>query len=338
MQIEPETKIVQRHFGSQASLKPRQGVGTFPGQAEGIQELVVDRFDDLPQAGQPAPQGFGPTDVSTHLVWWSHQIDPVLLVPPQAWPRPGKAFVGDIGAASRPATTAQLWRGRVTSRKQGSCQVLIMRTRAAKAKAGDDSLRRHAQQEVEAFVPAQAITPADICLTRQPAGPASFRIAGDSSGAIEDFVGTSLSLQQLDRKQGESRDRIPVHSLQSSELAAVRQLRKRFLQMPLSIAVKGSFTGKLHPLSKQGQRGHLASGERCQRTWFGLLRFKFRLEKIVHHHVQCSQEGIQIHQQRAPFLMNWFDKLTLWAGSLLFKCFLFHTKCLRKEILEVALF
>ncbi len=42
MQIEPETKIVQSHFGSQASLKPRQVMGTFPCQAEGIQEFVVD--------------------------------------------------------------------------------------------------------------------------------------------------------------------------------------------------------------------------------------------------------------------------------------------------------
>ena len=90
MQIEPETKILQSHFGSQASLKPGQVIGTLPCQAEGIQELVVDGFDDLPQARQPAPQGFGPTDASTRLMWRSHQIDLVLLVPSKARPRPAK--------------------------------------------------------------------------------------------------------------------------------------------------------------------------------------------------------------------------------------------------------
>jgi len=319
MPIEPETKIVQRHFGGQASLKPRQVMRTFPCQPKGIQELVVDGFDDLPQAGQPATQGFGPMHASTRLMRWSHQIDLVLLVPSQSWPRARKAFVGHIRSVSRQATAAQLGRRRVASSKQGGCQVLIMRTRASKAKAGNDALSRDAQQEMEAFVPAKAITPADIGLTSQPAGAAPFRVACDGGGAIEDFVGTALGLQHLHQKQGESRDRIAVRSLQPIELAAVGQLRKRFWQVPPGIAVKRSFTGKLHPLSKQCQRDHLTSAQRGQRARFGLLWLPFPLAKIVHHNVQCSQEGIQIHSQRAPFLTNWFDKLTVWSGSLLFQ-------------------
>lgn len=104
---------------------------------------------------------------------------------------------------------------------------------------------------MEAFVPTKTITPADICMTRQPAGSASSRIAGDGGSAVEDFIGTSLGVQHLDHKQGESRDRITVSSLQSIELAAVGQLRKRFEQVMLSIPVKDAFTGKVHPLFKQ---------------------------------------------------------------------------------------
>src|SRR4051794_28206535 len=183
MQIEPETKIVQSHFGGQASLKPRQVMGTLPCQTEGIQELVVDGFDDLPQVCQPAPQGFGPMDSSAGLMRWSKQIDLVLLVPAKSWSRPGKAFVGYIRPLSRQATAWQLWRRCVTSSKQGGCQVLIMRARTSKAKTCNDSLSRDAQQEMEAFVPANAITPADICLTSQPAAAAPFRIACDCGSA-----------------------------------------------------------------------------------------------------------------------------------------------------------
>ena len=59
MQIEPDTKIVQTHFRGQTSLKPRQVVRTFTCQAKGIQELVIDRFNNLPDAGQPSTQRFG---------------------------------------------------------------------------------------------------------------------------------------------------------------------------------------------------------------------------------------------------------------------------------------
>ncbi len=142
MPIEPETKIVQSHFGGQASLKPRQVIGTLPCQTEGIQELVVDGFDDLPQACQPAKPRFGPRDSSARLMRWSNQIDLVLLLPPKSWPRTRKAFVGYIRPLSRQATAKPLWRRCVTSSKQGSCQVLIMRARTSKAKAGNDSLSR----------------------------------------------------------------------------------------------------------------------------------------------------------------------------------------------------
>jgi len=84
-----------------------------------------------------------------------------------------------------------------------------------------------------------------------------------------------LGLQLLDQKQGESRDRIAIHALQAIELAAVRQPRKRFWQVLLGIAVKRSFAGEMLLLSKQGQGNHLASAQRCQRPWFGLLWLKF---------------------------------------------------------------
>ena len=60
LQIEPDAKIVQSYLRGQASLKSRQVMRTFPGQAERVQQLVIDGFNHLPQTGQPATQGFGP--------------------------------------------------------------------------------------------------------------------------------------------------------------------------------------------------------------------------------------------------------------------------------------
>jgi hypothetical protein len=60
LQIQPETKVMQSHFRGQASLKARQVVRAFASQTERIEQLVIDRFNDLPQTGQPPTQGFGP--------------------------------------------------------------------------------------------------------------------------------------------------------------------------------------------------------------------------------------------------------------------------------------
>ncbi len=81
MQIEPDTKIVQTHFGSQTSLKTSQVVRTLTSQTKGIQEFVVDGFDDLPQMGQPATQRSGPTDVFAALMGRRDQIDLSLCLP-----------------------------------------------------------------------------------------------------------------------------------------------------------------------------------------------------------------------------------------------------------------
>src|SRR5437879_4733741 len=122
-------------------------------------------------------------------------------------------------------------------------------------------------------------------------------------------LGPLLPVQKLHQEQRKGGDRISIGSLQSIELAPMGQLRERFSQMMLRIAIKRSFAGKLHPLPKQGQRDHLTSAQRCLRTWFGSLWLVFRLAKIVYHDVQCCYEGIQIDHQRAPFLTNWFSKL-----------------------------
>jgi hypothetical protein len=49
--IEPDTKVVQSHPRRQSSTQTLDLVGTLPPQAEGVEELVVDRLDDLTDGG-----------------------------------------------------------------------------------------------------------------------------------------------------------------------------------------------------------------------------------------------------------------------------------------------
>jgi hypothetical protein len=61
LQVEPDTKVMQSHFSGQAGLKAIQRMRTLASQPKGIEDLVIDRFNDLPQPSQPAAPGLGPT-------------------------------------------------------------------------------------------------------------------------------------------------------------------------------------------------------------------------------------------------------------------------------------
>src|SRR5437867_300730 len=134
MQIEPDTEIRQTHFGSQTSLKACEVVRTFTSQAKGLQELVVDGFDDLPNARQPAAQSFGPADTLAGLMRGRDQVDLELGLPAPACSLSGKAEVFQIRAVSRLACPGQTRRGALASGQHGLGQVLIRRTGRAEAK------------------------------------------------------------------------------------------------------------------------------------------------------------------------------------------------------------
>ena len=58
--VEPDAEIVQGCLGGQSGLKAVQLVRSLPVQAEGIVELVKDRFHDMAYPSQPAAQSLGP--------------------------------------------------------------------------------------------------------------------------------------------------------------------------------------------------------------------------------------------------------------------------------------
>jgi len=47
--VEPDAKVMQSDFGCQARLKAIQRVRALTSEPEGIEQFVVNGFDDLPQ-------------------------------------------------------------------------------------------------------------------------------------------------------------------------------------------------------------------------------------------------------------------------------------------------
>jgi len=98
--IEPDAKVMQGDFGSQACLKAIQGLGTLTSEPKAIEQFVIDGLNDLPQPGQPASPVFGPADL-TALMWWADDLGAVSSLPVLMQLISCEAFVGDIDAPPR---------------------------------------------------------------------------------------------------------------------------------------------------------------------------------------------------------------------------------------------
>ena len=161
--------------------------------------------------------------------------------------------------------------------------------------------RVHRQQQMDAFIPAQAVAPADIRQAGQPARTTALGIAGRHPGAVEGFIGTALSGQELDEMQKKRHQGRVLLAELPIVLLPGGQRRKGGPEMALRIAIKAPLTAKALPLPEQGQGHHLTPAQGClgARVWLGGQR---GLAKVVCHHVQNSQEGVHIDHRSAPIV------------------------------------
>src|ERR1051325_1549829 len=93
--VEPEAEIVQRNLGGDACLDAGQGVRSFAIEAEGMEELVEDGFDDLARAGQPAPPDLRPGMRAGALRRADHR-GAVVLMPVLMMGSPLEPLVDDV--------------------------------------------------------------------------------------------------------------------------------------------------------------------------------------------------------------------------------------------------
>lgn len=250
LQVQPDAKIMQPHFGSQASLKAIEGMGSFPNQAEGVEQLVVDGFHDLTQTCQPVPPGFGPF-LFTALMGRADNLCGILVKPASMQLISGEAFVGQIDALGGRTGTEQPRAAMVPDGEKGFGQAMVVATGWGKAKASNDSHRRNRGKQMKTLIPANAIAPADIGLPSQPTAATSLGISSWDARTVQDFIQAALSLQMLDQVQSEGHDDIAVPALQAVELAAIWQTGKSRSQVLPDVAVEGPFAGKVRPLVKK---------------------------------------------------------------------------------------
>src|SRR5215211_5228048 len=79
--VEPDTEIVQRYPRRQASSQAFQLMGPLPPEAEGIEELLVDRLDDLAYSSYPSSQALGPVPLAGVALGRVDDAHPVAFQP-----------------------------------------------------------------------------------------------------------------------------------------------------------------------------------------------------------------------------------------------------------------
>ena len=128
VKIEPDAKVMQADFGSQASLKASELMWPFPSQSKSVEQFVVDGFDDLPQTSQPATPLLGPLLLAS-LMGRTDDFSPIALAPLGVRLISGEALIADIDTHSLGPNAWQSLLRVSACRKERLGQSLIMGAR-----------------------------------------------------------------------------------------------------------------------------------------------------------------------------------------------------------------
>src|SRR5215213_476159 len=193
--VEPDTEVVQRHPRRQSGTQALDLMGTLPPQAEGVEELVVDRLYDLTYPGDPPPQRLGPGLFGVALGWMD-QLRPVALEPAAMVFGALEALVGNVSPREGRAHAPQPGVRIGPEVEEGLGQRLVGRRGSAETKARDHPGGIDRGEQRETLVPAQAVGPADVGPSGEPSMPPALGIPDWHSRAIQRLVGTLLRLQK----------------------------------------------------------------------------------------------------------------------------------------------
>src|SRR5918997_1273315 len=115
--IQPHAEVMQRDLGRQTGPKSAEFMGSLPVQAKGMKQLVVDRFDHLPDAGQSAPQGLGPWR-PTIALRGTEDLGAIGLPPSRLVCLSLKALIDDVGTQGGAPPTPHPWMGPAAQGKE----------------------------------------------------------------------------------------------------------------------------------------------------------------------------------------------------------------------------
>ena len=118
----------------------------------------------------------------------------IVVSPPLCRRRALKAFVHYIPALGWLPQSGQSGMGSMPEGEEVLGQSLVFDAGWGKAEAGDDALGIDRKQQVEAFIPAPAVAPANVSRPGQPTGAPAFGGPGGDTGTVQSFVGAVFSV------------------------------------------------------------------------------------------------------------------------------------------------
>ena len=191
-------------------------------EAEGDYQFLARGLHDLADGSDPTPQGLGPYLTGIAL-GWADEPRPVMKQPSLAIFGSLEALVDHVrsrgGTPHTPKSSVRL----SPPGKESLGQRLIFSGSRGEAEAGDYSSGIAADKQAESFVPSQAVGPSDVGLSGQPPFTPSLRVMDGHRGAVQGFVGTSLSTQKRRQVQSGLLDELQPKPHQPVKLRAVGQ-------------------------------------------------------------------------------------------------------------------
>src|SRR5687767_13682371 len=141
-------------------------MGPLPVQSKSMMQLLAHRLYHLPQTSHPAIQPFRPGLVAVAL-WRPAYLAPLVVVQVSLPRFPLKSLVHYVVAPGWTTHCRHPGVRAVPEEKEILGQCLVFGTGWGKAKPNNDALGIDREQQMEPFIPAQAVAPANIRLTRQ---------------------------------------------------------------------------------------------------------------------------------------------------------------------------
>jgi hypothetical protein len=257
MVVEPDTKVVQRHPRRQSSTQTLDLVGTLLPEAEGVEELVIDRLDDLTYPSNPSPQTLGPGLLGVSL-GRVNNLRPVAFEPTLMVLGALETFVGYVRATTERADATQPGVRSGSYGEEGLGQGLVGAGGTAEAEAGDHPRRIDRGEQGEPLVPSYAVGPSDVGLPCEPSMSPALGVPYGHRRAVQGLVRTLRSLQQSYKMQDESLDEVDVRAYQAVELRTLGQGGEGIEQFGVGVAIEVPLAVETAPTSKDGQGKHLA--------------------------------------------------------------------------------
>src|SRR5918993_2190980 len=314
--VEPDAEVVQSYPRRQATAQTLKLMGSLPPQAEGVEQLVIDRLHDLADSGHPPPQALGPAPLAGVAFGWMDNLCSVAFEPPEVVLGPLKTLVCYVGSGADRAHASQprIWAG--SNGEEGFRHLLVGDGGSCETEAGNDPGRVDRGEQAKALIPAQAVRPTDVSIPGQPSMPPALAIPDRHRRAIQGLVRALLCNREKARQmRDESLDELGTGAHQAVELRAVGHSGESLAQVSLSVAVEISLAGETAPTSKDGQGNDLALGEGGIGN--GSPFWRLGVAEVVDHNVEYGEEGVHIeHKESVSFPSGSVSKPTLMCGHL----------------------